>query len=432
MVCYVDHGLSHNAVQWHNFVKNQCIKLELAFVGKKVKLDKSSNQSLEAQAREARYSALKEVAGENGVVFTAHHQDDQVETFLLALKRGSGIKGLSAMTAHSLLITEKGALQVVRPLLNVSRQAIESRAKTLKLEWIEDESNLDQLFDRNFLRQTIVPLLESRWSGISKAIARTASHCQDAQALIDEVASVDLQQCLVDDNTLNIDALLSLSNSRFNYVLRYYLAQNGELMPSSHVLRQIKQQLSADGDKTPQVKIGHKWFRRFKNKLVLTDNFADISNWQQIIKLTTLNEKPVTIVLPDNLGQLVFASEICDLLATNITNEDIGSISDGLTCLWLPEKISELRLTFTHVNPTCLPDYRNHSRALKKILQELEIEPWQRKRIPLLFHGENLISALGYFVCQPFSIKNKQLKETGKLDRIRKVNVRWLASNNSG
>lgn len=430
-VCYVDHGLSSNAAQWHNFVQSQCIQLGLAFVGKKVKLDKGSDQSLEAQAREARYGALKEVAGENGVVITAHHQDDQVETFLLALKRGSGIKGLGAMTIHSSLLTAKGPLSLVRPLLSISRQTIETRAKELKLTWVEDESNLDQQFDRNFLRQTIVPLLESRWSGIGKAIARSASHCQDAQTLIDEVAQADLQQCLVDENTLTIGPLLSLSDSRFNYVLRYYLAQNNQLMPSSHVLSQIRQQLLAEGDKTPQVKVGNKWFRRFKNKLVLTDDFADVSNWKQAINLTVLDETPLRVTLPDNLGQLVFTSTENDLSQDN--NEDVSSV---LLPTALFEHIKDIQpgltLCFSHNNPRCLPDYRNHSRALKKILQELAIEPWQRKRVPLLFHGDNLVSALGHFVCQPYSVKNIAFKENGQLDNTIKVNVRWLASNNSG
>lgn len=446
IVCYVDHGLSQNAVNWHDFVKTQCSQLSLSFVGKKVVLDKSLKQSLEAQAREARYGVLKEVANTNGVVITAHHQDDQVETFLLALKRGAGIKGLSAMTVHSTLLTVKGELPLVRPLLSISRHTIEERAKVLALDWVEDESNLDQQFDRNFLRQTVVPLLSQRWAGIGQAIARAAGHCQDAQHLLDEVASNDLQQCLTTDNHLSVEQLLTLSDSRFNYVLRYFLAQNNQLMPSSHVLLQVKQQLLAENDKTPQVKIGSKWFRRFQNKLILTDDFAELSNWQQTIDIKTIINAPITVQLPDNLGKLVFScaddlalnndafkSTTSEDALENINrpNEPYSPINDkplaqGIS-LQLPENIKELSLAFSHANPICLPDYRQHSRPLKKVLQELEIAPWQRKRIPLLFHDDNLISALGHFICQPYNIE-----KTRAVANTIKINVRWLASDNSG
>ena len=422
-VCYVDHGLSDNAKTWHNFVKTQCEQLGLVFIGKQVHLNKEANQSLEAQARNARYNALKEVSGENGVVITAHHQDDQVETFLLALKRGAGIKGLGAMASYTTLHTARGKLAIVRPLLAVSRQEIEKRAQQLKLTWIEDESNTDQQFDRNFLRQAVVPLLSQRWSGINKAVARTAGHCQDAQQLLDEVASADLQQCLTATNGLSISQLLSLSASRFNYVIRYYLEQEKQLMPSSHVLTELRQQLFSSQDKTPQVKVGTKWLRRYQETLMLTDNFADISAFQQRINLSDITLKSISLVLPDSLGRLVFslARDKQDELAVDVDNS-----------LLLPQDTTELIVTFNHSNPVCLPDFRQHSRALKKVLQELNIPPWQRKRTPLVFCSEpakndQLVSAVGHFVCQPYSPQYS----SGLVNAI-KVNVRWLASDNSG
>ncbi|XQW86189.1 tRNA lysidine(34) synthetase TilS [Thalassotalea piscium] len=418
IVCYVDHGLSEHARDWHHFVKGQCQQLDLPFIGKQVSLNKDSNQSLEAQARNARYCVLKEVAGEQGVVITAHHQDDQVETFLLALKRGAGVKGLAAMATDSQLITEHGKLSIVRPLLNVSRDVIEQRAKALDLTWVEDESNLDQQFDRNFLRQTIIPLLNQRWTGIGQAIARSAGHCQDAQLLLDEIARADLAKCLTQNERLSIDSLLTLSSSRFNYVIRYYLAQKHQLMPSSHVLAQIKTQILADHDKTPQVKVGQKWLRRFRNELVLTNDFADVSHWQQAINFNEIINTSVTVRLPDNLGEIIFS-------LANAHDEDLPSEQNH--CLLLPETTDQLTLSFSHKNPVCLPDYRQHSRVLKKVLQELEIPPWQRKRIPLLFVQEHLVSAIGHFVCQPYSVEHQSVSS----QRI-KINVRWLASDNSG
>ncbi|MFC4280371.1 tRNA lysidine(34) synthetase TilS [Thalassotalea piscium] len=416
-VCYVNHGLSEHAVTWHNFVQQHCHKLSLAFIGKRVHIDKNANQSLEAQARDARYRALYDVAGNKGIVITAHHQDDQIETFFLALKRGSGLKGLSSMSTYGSLQTESGSLALLRPLLTISRQCIEDRAKALSLEWVEDESNLDQQFDRNFLRQTIIPMLAQRWPGIGQSIARTTEHCQDAQQLIDDVASNDLHQCLNQDNELDVKKLLTLSSSRFNYVIRYYLNQHHQLMPSSQVLAQVKKQLSASGDKTPQVKVGNKWFRRFQNKLMLTDDFADLSSWQGIVDIAKLKQAPLLILLPDNVGKL----------SLSISNSDEAKLpADNITCLFIPDKIEQLSIQFNHNNPTCLPDYRQHSRSLKKIFQELKIAPWQRKRVPLIFEQETLIAALGQFTCQPYTAK------CAGTDGIIKLNVHWLASDNSG
>ena len=118
---------------------------------------------------------------------TAHHQDDQLETVLLALKRGAGLTGLQGIVAKQKL--EKGYL--IRPLLNFSREQLEEYARQFKLQWIEDESNLEQRFDRNYIRQTITPLLKARWPAIAKTVSRSALHCQAQQTLIDEVTLSD-------------------------------------------------------------------------------------------------------------------------------------------------------------------------------------------------------------------------------------------------
>lgn len=387
IVCYVDHGLSDNAVNWHNFVKAQCLQLGLPFIGKKVTLDKSLNQSLEAQARNARYSALKEVASTNGVVITAHHQDDQVETFLLALKRGAGIKGLSAMAVHSTLLTTGGELPLVRPLLTIARKTIEERAKALALDWVEDESNLDQQFDRNFLRQTVVPLLSQRWSSIVRTINRSSEHCREGQLLLDELAAEDMNNCQHDDKSLSVEPLRQLSQGRFNNLIRYFLAQSYCLMPSTEQLAQLRLQLNANDDKNPAVKFGEYYLRRYKDVLYLTADFADISGWQTKV---SLNEQETLIELPNCLGKLSF-------LKTSVIDDQESS-----QFLAMPSIGEQVSIRFFHDNPRCLPDYRNHSRSLKKVLQELNIPPWQRKRISFLYYGEVMVAAIGFFVCQEF------------------------------
>ncbi len=404
-VCHVNHGLSSNALHWQEFVKQECDKLSIKLVIKAVNVQAKAQQSLEALARDARYDVLKSLSDKQSVVLTGHHSDDQTETFLLALKRGSGLKGLSAMAIESQL----GQHLLVRPLLNISRQEIVDYAKEHELDWIEDESNTDTSFDRNFIRQTIMPLLRERWPGISKTINRSASHCSAGQELLDELAEQDLakasskisnktsNKAYASDTSLSISCLKVLSPARFNNLIRYFLAQHGCLMPSAEQVNQLKLQLDANDDKTPTVKVGKHYLRRFKDMLYLTADFNDVSGWQADIDLF---KESSALVLPDQLGQLLFTYTA----AKNSTVQK-GNI---LTSLCLPKEGQQVSIRFSHENPKCLPEYRQHSRSVKKVLQELNIAPWQRKRIAFLYYDNELVSAIGHFVCQPFIPKDNQ------------------------
>lgn len=396
-VCHVNHGLSSNASAWQEFAKKECAKLSIKLVIKAVDIQAQAQQSLEELARDARYDALKSLTDKKSLVLTGHHSDDQSETFLLALKRGAGLKGLSSMKIESQLAQHL----LIRPLLNTSRQEIVSYAKEHQLNWIEDESNTDTSFDRNFIRQTIMPLMLDRWPSISKTINRSASHCLAGQELLDELAEQDLKQALnhglkqelkqgkASDECLNIDCLASLSSARFNNLIRYFLAQHYCVMPSTEQIKQLKFQLQASDEKTPMVKVGRHYLRRYKSALYLTTDFEDISSWQGQVDL---GKEHSELVLPDNLGQLIFNRNS----SLNISQ------NNSITTFSLPKNKQQVAVRFSHDNPKCLPDFRQHSRNVKKILQELNIAPWQRKRIPFLYYDNELVAAIGYFVCKPF------------------------------
>ncbi|WP_019029896.1 tRNA lysidine(34) synthetase TilS [Colwellia piezophila] len=380
-VCHVNHGLSDNAQRWQEFAHQECDKLSLRLVIKSVNVQPKAQLSLEALAREARYAALKSLSNEKSLVLTGHHSDDQSETFLLALKRGAGLKGLSAMSEQIPL----GKHILVRPLLTTSRLAIEAYAKAHQLSWVEDESNEDTCFDRNFIRQQIMPLLRARWPSINNTINRSASHCLASQELLDELAEQDLSACKASELSLHIQTLTNLSSARFNNLIRYFMAINHCLMPSTEQLKQVRQQLTADGDKNPEIKVANHFLRRFKNTLYLTPQYSDLSAWQRPIDLS----KEVTeIVLPDNLGALYF--------------KHIAADYNELSGICLPKLGQQVVVRFSHSNPKCLPDFRQHSRSLKKVLQELHIPPWQRKRIAFLYYDNELVAAIGHFICQSF------------------------------
>lgn len=386
-VCHVDHGLSENSDHWQQFAITQCLQLNMPLEIVCVNVQVQAQKSLEALARDARYNALKSVANDGDLIVTGHHSDDQAETFLLALKRGSGLKGLSAMQKEMKL----GQQLLVRPLLDFSRADIERYAKQHQLAWIEDESNIDERFDRNFLRHQILPKLTQRWPSINHTIARSAEHCFEAQQLLDELAQQDLAKSRLSKNILDTAALLALTQARFNNTLRYFLSVHNILMPSSQQLQQVRQQLSAEGDKSPMVQLANCCLRRYKNELHLTDIFKDLSSWQETVNLTEVTETKL-LALPDNLGMLTLSVD------KSAEHQKHGWQAN----IRAPKAKQVVSIGFSHQNPKCLPQYRQHSRTLKKVLQELSIPPWHRKRTPFIFYDGILVAVIGQFVCKEY------------------------------
>ena len=378
--CHIHHGLNSKADEWQQFCLQQAQQRGVAFKTQNVEVTAKKQHSIEALAREARYQALTQMVPAQSLLLTGHHQDDQAETLLLALKRGAGISGLSAMQSQTSLF----GLSVIRPLLNVSRAEIEAYASDNGLVHIEDDSNADQRFDRNFIRHSVLPLLQSRWPSIVQTMNRSSHHCDESQLILNEVAVDDIQQIEVEAGALSVTKLSELSKARFNNALRYYLKQGFSENPSSGQLLQIAQQCLAGQDKTPEIKLHHSVIRRFQDKLFVTPVLEDVSDWHyQLESLNTLIE------LPDALGELTFSQ---------------SRLKPETRCwqIQLPEPNQKVTIRFSHKNPKCLPDYRQHSQHLKKVLQELKIAPWLRKRIPFLYYDDQLVAALGYFVCKPF------------------------------
>lgn len=178
-------------------------------------------------------------------------------------------------------------------------------------------------------------------------------------------------------------------------------------MPSSAQLMQIAQQLHADSDKNPSVKIANYCLRRYQQRLYLTDNFMDVSEWSKPIVVTLERKK---LELPDNLGNIQFAVSdgVSDIVDTDSgvsdSHQDINIVA--------PKAGQKVSIRFSHDNPKCLPHFRDKSRALKKVLQEAKIPTWQRQRIPFVYYGETLVAALGLFVCKNHIPQPKDSKLT--------------------
>lgn len=430
-VCHVNHGLSVYAERWEDNAKQYCLTYGLPLEIKKVEVNSTPQKSLEALARDARYKALAEHAPNNSWIVTGHHGDDQVETFFLALKRGSGLKGLSAMKPLIPLTIEPSKfIYLSRPLLTITRSEIIEYANNHQLTWVEDESNIDVRFERNFLRHDVIPIIKKRWPSFLSTLLRSTEHIQESQMLLDELAEQDLKACMSEDNRLATKSLLVLSQPRFNNLLRFYIAQKHWLMPSTEQLFQAYQQIISTDGQSAEVKLGEFWLRVFKGEIYLTPALLNLSSWEHEIEHK--DEKvDENIILPDSLGTIHFTTSE-DLLDDTkdgniehkkIQNSDNTGIKSSQCALKyvIDNKCSikkysvkaamngqKVEIKFSHNNPTCLPDYRNKSRPLKKVLQELSIPPWERKRVPFLYYDGELVAAIGYFVCKNFASINKE------------------------
>ncbi|WP_313714220.1 tRNA lysidine(34) synthetase TilS [Pseudomonas sp.] len=232
---HIHHGLQPAADAWPAHCQTVCDKLGIEL--QVIHVQVSPGASLEQAARDARYAAFKQILGPGEILFTAQHRDDQAETLLFRLLRGAGLRGLAAMPAQRPL----GQGSLVRPLLATSRQQLHDYAQTNELVWIEDPTNVDTTFDRNFLRAAVFPPLQQRWPQASQNMARCAEHLGQALGLLDELAQGDLATAgegaapaWAAMPSLDLAALTCLSPARQRNALQYWLSQRTRLPDTRH------------------------------------------------------------------------------------------------------------------------------------------------------------------------------------------------------
>ncbi|WGE31809.1 tRNA lysidine(34) synthetase TilS [Actinobacillus genomosp. 2] len=368
---HIHHGLSLNADSWAVFCEQFCKQLNIPFILQKVSVD--SSEGIEAGARIARYQAISEIIQPNEVFVTAHHLDDQAETFLLALKRGSGIKGLSAMQAVGFWQN----FTIFRPLLCVDKTQIKQYADQQKLTWIEDESNQDNHYDRNFLRNEVLPVLNQRWQHFNQMVARSAQHCAEQQALLEELLSQELNRYAnFLQKRLNIADFPQFSLAKQQQLIRLWLDKCGVQMPSSAQLDQvINQMIFANADKNPQIKLANYWLRRYQNHLYLTGELLALDDFCQPL----LTHQ--TLKLPYEIGEL-----------QHLGDQIIYKKSDKLDRLLLPKELvnSSFQVKLAHQGKV-QPYGKPMREEMKKLYQQAQVPVWLRKQTPLIFWGDQLV-----------------------------------------
>lgn len=363
---YVNHGLSDNAHHWQQFCQARCEQLSIYFKAVNVIIEPKSRTSIEAQAREARYQALDEHCPSDSVILLGQHLNDQVETFLLRLKRGSGLKGLGAMQQTRVL--ESGR-ECYRPLLGVKRSDIEAFAQQFNISHITDESNSNERFDRNFLRQQIVPKLAERFTGFEQCTARSIELLQQQQALLDEYTQQDLAQCINQHQALNIQNMAHYNAIRIANLLRAWLALFTHTMPSQKQLMQIMSQaIHAQADAQIKIELSdgqigrHQGLLYFVQPTPLAVNIERVTNHELVL----------------NDGQILQCLQGVGIRA--------------------PKPDEQVSVRFNCNSARIKPLKKPGSNSLKHWFKDAKVAPWLRADIPLIFYNDELVQVVGYFV----------------------------------
>lgn len=382
---HVHHGLHPDADAWAAHCQHACDALGVPLRIVRVQVSLDGGEGVEAAARRARHAAFEVELGEGEVLVLAHHRDDQAETFLLRALRASGVDGLGAMRAWRAFA--RGHLW--RPLLEVPRAVLEHHAARHDLRWIDDPSNADPAFDRNFLRHRVLPLLRERWPAADAALARSAELAAQAAELLDHGDGEALAQVgTPDPRCLHLPALLALPDARRARVLRRWITSL-QLPPlPGNGVKQIERDLLACApDGQARFRWGAHWAshghehgdpaQQPTGEGAPPPRTAEVRRWRDLLHASWYQsplppewrhawDGAAALILPDGASLRLSGAARFDRLL------DVRTRKGG-------ERIT-------------LPG-RGHSHALKHVLQTLGVPPWQRERLPLLFDGEELLAA---------------------------------------
>lgn len=361
---HINHNIVDNSKVWTKTCKSICknfgIDIEI------ISLEVTHNgYGLEAAARDERYEKLKEKLYENEYLLTAHHEEDQMETVFLRMARGTGLDGLQG-------INEKysfGEGIIFRPMLEVSKTSVMDYAKEHQLKWVEDSSNQDTHFDRNFLRKKIIPQFRERWPSIASSVSRLSQLSAQNIKILNQIAEEDIGP-IANMNELPLAKLLDKSFERANNMLRYIILANGMSIPSMKTLQDgLKEMLDPETDKSV---IAWKDYciRKYKNHLYFLSN-------------SDLEPNKVDVRIPWEIGKTV-----------NL-GENIGTIEatfihgDGLS---IEKCKNKLTISYRQGGELIKPIGHRINKSLKNLFQENQILPWMRDKIPLIYYQDELVS----------------------------------------
>jgi tRNA(Ile)-lysidine synthase len=363
---HVDHGLNPRSAEWSEHCARVAAAHGVEFVGVRVGVDRASGEGLEAAAREARYRALSELLMPGEWLLTAHHADDQLETVLLRLLRGTGVRGLRGIIAFAPF----GAGRLARPLLNFTREEIRAEAYERRMKWIEDPSNAQERHDRNYLRLNVLPALRARWPAAALHAERLAEQASDAEQLLEAVAAADACALAVPWHVPRA-TLAALDAPRQRNLLRHLLRAVGLDTPSARKLEELRHALlESHAESHARVCWPSGEGRVYREALHLLAPLPAASPPGYAARIAAGE----SWVGPEGRIALVPARD-----------------GDGLPQSWLERGLT---LKFRGGGERFRPRGRDHHHSLKHLFQESGVVPWMRDRVPLLYRGDEL-AAIG-------------------------------------
>lgn len=395
---HINHGLSPNADAWQAFCLSIATALDIPFFASSVHVDGRSGLGLEASARRLRYAALGLLCEELSIplILTAHHQDDQAETLLLQLSRGTGIAGLSGMSASYLApnLLSRNNIRLARPLLEKSKTVLVKFAKDFAIDFVNDESNADFRFARNAIRHRVMPIFDEIAPDFANLLSRTAQHAQAAQNLLQELGEIDWQRCK-EGNALKVAEILGLSLNRIDNLFRFWISFHGLKMPTTARLIEIRRQLLYASDDAC-ISILHDGFvfRRYQGQVILepvlkkpfaaNESFSFAWNGEAFLEFPLFN------------GRIRFEPSVT-----------------GVDPNWL--RLQRLSIQLRNGGERIRLGKNRPSRDIKHQFQYLKIPFWRRSILPFVYAGGTL-----FFVAEVGI--DGEFQTTGSHDLI---NLRW-------
>ena len=375
---HIHHGISPNADSWLAHCESECARLGVRLDMRRISLAARKRDGLEQAARLGRYEALGELCRLHRVplLLTAHHLDDQVETVLLQMLRGSGVSGLGGMENANIAPELLGDpnLVVARPMLDVSRNELEQFVVAQEIAYIEDESNADPRYTRNALRHQVAPALAEYFPGYQQRLARTAQHAQAARRLLDELAAQDLATCR-DGDRIDLSSLGRLSSDRIDNVLRHWMASCGLRMPSAAWLSEMRAQVfGAREDARVCVTHPDCEIHRHRGRVFLVPRSSHASRFLSPVTFRWRGES--SMHFPKYGGSLHFDIEAQGIDSDWLMNRDL---------VIRPRSGGE-KLKLASNRP---------SRSLKQHYQALDIPAWEREHLPIILAEGQLLFAAG-------------------------------------
>jgi tRNA(Ile)-lysidine synthase len=357
---HINHGLHADANQWQSHCESFCQKHGIALTCLQVELKKNTGKGLEAEARQLRYQAIKALLPTGSCLLTAHHADDQAETLLLNLMRGSGVDGLSAMPVSR----SRGDALLQRPLLGFQNSSLKDYLLENNIDWIEDPSNLQLDYDRNFIRHEVIPLLEQHWPEVSKRLLLTSRAMSDTRTLLEQLADNYLEEYLAQPLVLHIPTIADTGPELFKLVIRRWLKQTGASSIPVYQLESFSQQVrEADSDHKVSVTWDGWVMRLFRQQLWLQAE-------GEILPCPSIQWPAGSsrINLGSDVGGLQFEGNLC-----------LPPDGDFSIC-----SRSELE--------TATIEQGGQHKRLKNLFQQANIPPWLRDSIPLCKLNGTLIA----------------------------------------